>query len=74
MKKMIYIVSRFEGRERDFNCFHFIGYFNGVRIKKIYVRNGYFMIDEEYILAIEKPVIREGVLFGELVKSKLLFI
>ena len=71
--KRIYIVSRCVKIKQTFNEFHFIGFFNGVRIKKIRVLNQQFEINEDYVLAIEDYYIEDNTLYGKCVKLKKLF-
>jgi hypothetical protein len=74
MKKRIFVVSRFLKVTNNKNEFHFIGYFNGVRIKRIIVQGGEFDIGEDYVLALNNLRIKESILRGDLEKSKRLFI
>ena len=71
--KRIYIVSRYIGVSNDLNRFHFIGYVDGVRIMKVLVRGGGFNLNCDYVLALENIRSHEGVLYGNLVKSKIIF-
>ena len=74
MEKTVYIVSRFLNSYRNENYFHFVGYFNGVRINKIVVNGGNFLIGEDYVLALNKVKCKSSTLYGDLQKSKQLFI
>lgn len=74
MNDLVYIVSRFQSNLNGNNVFHFIGYFNGVRINKIVVDGGSFEKNEDYVLAINQVNCKNGILYGNLIKSKKLFI
>ena len=74
MEKTVYIVSRYINSNHHDNYFHFVGYFNGVRINKIVVRGGNFELGEDYVLALNKVKCKSSILYGKLVKSKKLFI
>lgn len=74
MDKKIYVISRNIGKSGEYFLFHFIGYYNGVRITEIKVKGGEFELGEDYVLAIKQIICLDGILFGELVKSKKLFI
>ncbi len=71
---MVYIVSRFLNTLKGQNSFHFMGYFNGMRIKKIVVCGGEFKKNEDYVLAIKDVYCEKNIMYGNLVKSKKLFI
>jgi len=68
----IYVVSRFEGRNNEYNKFHFIGYFKGIKIRKIFVEGGGFTLNKEYILALGQIRINEDHLTGTLISFKLI--
>lgn len=74
MAKKIFVVSRYLGRRNQKNIFHFIGYFNGVRVRKILVDGGQFEHGEDYVLALNNIKCEDNVLVGQLAKSKRLFI
>ncbi|MFT6630777.1 MAG: hypothetical protein ACJAS4_000719 [Bacteriovoracaceae bacterium] len=74
MEKTVYIVSRYINSYHHDHYFHFVGYFNGVRINKIVVRGGNFELGEDYVLALNKVKCKSSILYGKLVKSKKLFI
>lgn len=74
MKKTVYIVSRFLSAYQHDNYFHFVGYFNGVRINKIVVRGGEFEQGEDYVLALKQVKCKRTTLHGKLIRSKKLFI
>lgn len=74
MDKNIYVVSRCVSEQQDFfNRFHFIGYFNGERVKEIYVHGGNFQLGEDYLLELDGVYCQGSALFGSLVKSKRIF-
>jgi len=68
--KKIFIISMFEGNEKTYKRFHFIGFYQGHRINKILVRGGEFQKNRAYVLALCCIEIRGEVLIGECVKSK----
>ncbi len=74
MHNYIYIVSRYLGHKDGVNRFHFIGYFDGVRISRVMVKGGEFEKGEDYVLAISEVQTQDTTLFGVLIKSKKLFI
>lgn len=73
MEKSIYVVSRCLGESAGIFHFHFIGYFNGVRIKEIFVEGGGFSYGEDYILVLDSLYIKQSSLYGSLIKSKKVF-
>ena len=73
MQKII-LISRFEGKKKGANLFHFIGYFNGIRVKKVKVIGGDFEKGEEYLIGLENCYTEESILIGHLAKYKKIFI
>ena len=69
----VYIVSLFEGCEGKMNKFHFIGFYQGIKIKKVFIEDGEFELNEAYIVALSPLEIRGSVLYGKFIKSKKLF-
>lgn len=55
------------------SVFHFIGYFQGKKIKKIMVKGGKFIKGEDYILALTNVSYDKNILYGDLIKCKKLF-
>ena len=74
MKEYVYIVSRYLGESASEHKFHFIGYFNGLRIAQVRVKGGQFDVGEDYVLAVKNTKCQKNILYAELVKSKKLFI
>jgi len=74
MTKNIFVVSRHLGTSKRKNYFHFIGYFNGVRIQQIIVEGGDFDKGEDYVLALKNIRCEENELYGDLIRCKQLFI
>lgn len=70
LMQLVYIVSRFLQRKNEFNEFHFIGYYNGERINRIRVKEGEFVPEHDYVLALNCIEIKDLTLFGELIKYK----
>lgn len=73
MKKNIYVVSRCLKKRDDGYQFHFIGYFNGHRIKSIEVFGGQFELGEDYLLILDGVYHEGGQLYGDLIRSKKVF-
>ena len=71
--KRVFIVSRFLKEKEQASVFHFVGYFQGKKIKKIIVRGGKFIKDEDYVLALTNISYKEDTLYGDLIKCKKLF-
>lgn len=74
MKRRFYLISKCLQVKGDYSKCHFRGFYKGVKIKEILLRGQRLNVGEEYILAIDEEKIVEGVLFGKLVKVKVLFI
>lgn len=75
MKKCVYVISRCMKVSGEKSIFHFIGYYNGVKIKRIETSSGIkFKTGEEYLLLIDNIEIKDEILFGSIVKSKRVFI
>ena len=74
MTNLIYIVSRYLGEEKGKSKFHFIGYYNGLRITRVLVKGGLFEQKEDYVLAIKDIRCHKNTLYGSLIKQKKLFI
>lgn len=73
MEKNIYIVSRCLGQHERETHFHFIGYFNGMRVKSISVSGGDFEVGEDYLLVLDGVYCIKEMMYGSLVKSKRVF-
>ena len=74
MDTHIYVLSRCIAKKKGhFYRFHFIGYFNGSRVKEIYVHGGEFEMGEDYLLVLDGVFCDESTLFGSLVKGKRIF-
>ncbi len=71
--ELLYLVSRYLGDDGEYSVFHFIGYYNGMRISKVKIQGGSFAIDEDYVLAVDYEKCVDQVLYGNLVRSKRIF-
>ena len=69
MKKVL-IISRYQYKKDELNFFHFKGYFKGEKIAQIAVNGGSFERGEDYALALTSVLVVDGILIGELKKSK----
>ena len=67
---MIFVLSQFKKHRNGFNCFHFIGFYNGEKIKGIRLKCGNFEADEAYLMALDNIVVKDNILYGKLLKSK----
>lgn len=71
--KKIYIISTCLNIKKDYSEFHFKGFLKGEKIKKIRLDQTNFELDENYLIKIKKPVVKQQVLYGKCVKFKKLF-
>jgi len=71
--KKVFIISLYEGTEKNLHRFHFRGFYQGIKIRKILVRGGNFEKNQAYVLALCQMKIQGDVLYGECVKFKKLF-
>ncbi len=69
----VYVVSKYLRRKGFYHVFHFIGYFNGVKVKQVYVHGGHFEIGEEYAIALHDIQIEGETLRGKLLHQKKLY-
>mgnify|MGYP003682496401 CR=1 FL=1 len=74
MQNRVFVVSRFEKIKGELNQFHFIGFYKGTYIKKILVEGGKFVINEDYVIAIDVSGLSGTLMYGKHIKSKRLFI
>ncbi len=73
MMRRVFLVSRYEGLKNKYHQFHFIGFYNGHYIKKVYVNSGNFEKNQDYVLALDVVACNQNSIFAKLVKSKKLF-
>ena len=66
----IFIISMYQGNEKNAHQFHFIGHYKGFKVRKIMVKGGEFKKNRAYVLALIKIKINGDTLWGECVKYK----
>lgn len=72
--KKVYILSLCVKRRQDqWHEFHFKGYYNGKKVKRLMVKGGAFVPLEEYIIKARVKDFREGDLFCKCLKSRPIF-
>ena len=71
--KSIYLISKFVGVSQGLNKFHFIGYFSGSRISKVFVKGGDFERNEDYVLLLTDIKNKDSTLYSKLIRSKKIF-
>lgn len=70
MKNRIFILTKFLKVSKKLNEFHFIGFYKGEKINKVYVNGGEFEKGSEYILALDYVRVESNSLYGDLKKVK----
>lgn len=61
------------GRTRGYNKFHFVGYFSGNKINRVFVKGGEFIKDEDYVLLLTDVENSNQDLYSKHVRSKKIF-
>lgn len=69
----LYIISTCLKQKNDCSEFHFKGFYKGEKIKKVIVSKGKFKLNENYLVKIKRPIVKQQVLYAECVKLKKLF-
>ena len=72
--KKVYIISTCIKKNKLFSIFHFKGFYRGEKIKEIKIKSSEFDVNKEYLIKLIDPYVYDEVLFGDLEKSKVLFV
>ncbi len=68
----VYLISTCILKKKKCSVFHFKGYFKGEKIKEIYINDLNFELNSEYLIKLKVLGIKNGIVFGESLKSKVL--
>lgn len=69
----VYVISFCQKTTKEHSEFHFKGFYKGLKVKKILVKNQLFEVGEEYLIYLLCDFVRDGVLIGESIRFKKLF-
>ena len=68
----VYLISTCILKKRSNSIFHFKGFYKGEKIKEIHIQGSNFELNTEYLIKLKVVSVRNGVVYGESLKSKLL--